>query len=142
MQPRIREYRKRLGLTQQEFAAKVGVHLSVIKAWETGRGGFEALNKVQSIADALGIHPLALLSREAEIWLLNDPVPRAEYIQNVVQECARRAIAIDRAERLQMPPDELASLIARFVISRLTDDHSLSPAPDESSSAEGERDDE
>jgi transcriptional regulator with XRE-family HTH domain len=122
MQPRIREYRKRLGLTQQEFAAKVGVHLSVIKAWETGRGGFEALNKVQSIADALGIHPLALLSREAETWLLNDPVPRAEHIHNVVQECARKAIALDQAEQLRMPPEELANLIARFVVSRLTDE--------------------
>ncbi len=34
----VRELRKALGLTQEQFAAKVGVSFSTVNRWENGKG--------------------------------------------------------------------------------------------------------
>lgn len=35
---KIRELRSKLGLTQEQFAAKVGVTFSTVNRWENGKG--------------------------------------------------------------------------------------------------------
>jgi transcriptional regulator with XRE-family HTH domain len=37
-QKKIRELRTKIGLTQEQFAAKVGVTFSTVNRWENGRG--------------------------------------------------------------------------------------------------------
>ena len=49
----IREVRTRLGLTQEKFAARLGVTLPTINRWENGRTKPSPL-AVQSLRDLLG----------------------------------------------------------------------------------------
>jgi len=44
---RIRTLRSRLGLTQEQFAAKVGVTFSTVNRWENGKGKPSPLAKRQ-----------------------------------------------------------------------------------------------
>lgn len=50
----LRKYRNELGLSQEEFAERAGLHRTYISAIERGKRSI-ALDNVQKIADALGI---------------------------------------------------------------------------------------
>ena len=52
----IREIRGRLGLTQEKFAAKLGVTLPTINRWENGRAKPSplALKQIEDLARGLG----------------------------------------------------------------------------------------
>ncbi len=52
----IRELRKAMGLTQEQFAAKVGVTFSTVNRWENGRGKPSplAMRQIDELHDELG----------------------------------------------------------------------------------------
>lgn len=55
----LRKYRNRLGLSQESFAEKAGLHKTYISAIECGKRSI-ALDNIQKIADALGIETYLL----------------------------------------------------------------------------------
>ena len=56
----LKIYRKQLGLSQEEFAEKCGLHRTYISAIECYRRSI-ALENIQRIADALGVDAYKLL---------------------------------------------------------------------------------
>ncbi|MEG0835923.1 MAG: helix-turn-helix transcriptional regulator [Christensenellaceae bacterium] len=50
----LKKYRNELGVSQEEFAERAGLHRTYISAVECGKRSI-ALDNVQKIADALGI---------------------------------------------------------------------------------------
>ena len=52
----IRELRKALGLTQEQFAAKIGVSFSTVNRWENGKGKPSPL-AMKQIQNLKGIIP-------------------------------------------------------------------------------------
>ncbi|HWR31867.1 MAG TPA: helix-turn-helix transcriptional regulator [Negativicutes bacterium] len=50
----LKKYRNRLGLSQEDFAEKAGLHRTYISAIECGKRSI-SLDNIQKIADALGI---------------------------------------------------------------------------------------
>ena len=61
----LRKYRSRLGLSQEAFADKCGLHRTYISAIECYRRSI-ALENVQRIADALGIDTYKLFIESEE----------------------------------------------------------------------------
>ena len=61
----LRKYRNKLGLSQEAFAEKCGMHRTYISAIECFRRSI-SLENIQRIADALGVEPykLFLISEE------------------------------------------------------------------------------
>ena len=59
----LKKYRTQLGLSQESFAEKCGLHRTYISAIECSRRSI-ALENVQRIADALGIESYKLLVEE------------------------------------------------------------------------------
>lgn len=57
----LRSHREALGLSQEKFAAVVGVHFSYISRIERGQSNI-SLDTLAKIADAAGLHPLELLA--------------------------------------------------------------------------------
>jgi len=55
----LRKYRNQLGLSQESFAEKAGLHRTYISAIECGKRSI-ALDNVQKIADALGVETYLL----------------------------------------------------------------------------------
>ena len=55
----LRMYRNKLGISQEEFAERSGLHRTYISAIECGKRSI-ALDNVQKIADALGIETYLL----------------------------------------------------------------------------------
>jgi len=55
----VRKYRNKIGLSQEEFAKKCGLHRTYISAVERHRRSI-SLNNIQKIADALEIEPYLL----------------------------------------------------------------------------------
>lgn len=55
----LRKYRNRIGLSQEIFAEKAGLHRTYISAIECGKRSI-ALDNIQKIADALGIETYLL----------------------------------------------------------------------------------
>jgi len=51
----IRELRAKLGLTQEQFAAKVGVTFSTVNRWESGRSNPSplAMRRIEELVKAL-----------------------------------------------------------------------------------------
>ncbi len=60
----VKKYRKKLGLSQEAFAEKCGLHRTYISAIECNRRSI-ALENVQRIADALGIDSYKLFVEES-----------------------------------------------------------------------------
>jgi transcriptional regulator with XRE-family HTH domain len=56
----LKKYRKDMGLSQEEFAEKAGLHRTYISAIECGKRSI-ALDNIQKIADALQIPSYMLL---------------------------------------------------------------------------------
>jgi len=61
----LRKYRTNLGISQEAFAEKAGLHRTYISAIECGKRSI-ALENVQKIADALGIETYLLFVNNAE----------------------------------------------------------------------------
>ena len=61
----LRHYRKTLGLSQEAFAYKCGMHRTYIGAIECFRRSI-ALENIQRIADAIGIESYKLLMEKPE----------------------------------------------------------------------------
>ena len=59
----LKKYRTQLGLSQESFAEKCGLHRTYISAIECYRRSI-ALENVQRIADALGIETYKLFIKE------------------------------------------------------------------------------
>ncbi len=59
----LKKYRTQIGLSQEAFAEKCGLHRTYISAIECYRRSI-ALENVQRIADALGIETYKLFIRE------------------------------------------------------------------------------
>ena len=61
----VKAYRQRIGLSQQAFAEKCGMHRTYISAIECFRRSI-SLENIQKIADALEIEPYQLLLENRE----------------------------------------------------------------------------
>lgn len=61
----VKAYRQRIGLSQEEFAEKCGMHRTYISAIECFRRSI-SLENIQKIADALEIEPYQLLLENRE----------------------------------------------------------------------------
>ncbi len=61
----LRKYRNAMGLSQEAFAEKCGLHRTYISAIECCRRSI-ALENIQRIADALGIETYLLFMEEKE----------------------------------------------------------------------------
>lgn len=61
----VKKYREELGLSQEAFAEKCGLHRTYISAVERQRRSI-ALGNVQKIADALGVETYRLFLEEVE----------------------------------------------------------------------------
>jgi putative transcriptional regulator len=59
----VRELRKRTGLTQEKFAAKLGVTFPTINRWENGRAKPSplAMQRIEDLLDSLGEKDIELL---------------------------------------------------------------------------------
>lgn len=62
----LKKYRTELGLSQESFAEKCGLHRTYISAIECYRRSI-ALENVQRIADALGIEPYKLFLEDNNV---------------------------------------------------------------------------
>ena len=61
----VKAYRQRIGLSQEAFAEKCGMHRTYISAIECFRRSI-SLENIQKIADALDIEPYQLLLEDRE----------------------------------------------------------------------------
>ena len=61
----VKDYRQRIGLSQEAFAEKCGMHRTYISAIECFRRSI-SLENIQKIADALEIEPYQLLLENRE----------------------------------------------------------------------------
>lgn len=62
----LRKYRNQLGLSQEEFAEKAGLHRTYISAIECGKRSI-ALDNIQKIADTLGVETHLLFIEAKDI---------------------------------------------------------------------------
>lgn len=115
MKPRIAELRARKKWTQEELAAEVGLSVSTIQKYEQNKGGLQALEKIEPIAKALGVHPLALLSEDAE-RLLN--AEHQGYDETTLVEAIRLALETAEGHRLKMRPEQIAKMAVVFYQAR------------------------
>lgn len=67
---RLREYRKRIGLTQEQLAEKTGVTFQQIQKYESGKDRMNS-DRLQTMAEALSI-PVAAFFGEVEGALSHD----------------------------------------------------------------------
>jgi len=115
MKPRIAEIRKRKGWSQDDLAIAVNLSKSTIQKYEQNKGGLQALEKIEPIAKALGVHPLALLSEDAE-RLLN--AKELGYDETTLTEAIRLAIETAEGHRLKMRPEQIARMAVVFYQAR------------------------
>lgn len=61
----VRELRRKLGLTQEKFAAKLGVSFTTLNRWENGRTKPSplAIQKLEDVAHELGTEGSELIKR-------------------------------------------------------------------------------
>lgn len=59
----LKKFRNKLGISQEEFAERAGLHRTYISAVECGKRSI-ALDNVQKIADALGVEVYILFIDE------------------------------------------------------------------------------
>jgi putative transcriptional regulator len=64
----VRELRKRTGLTQEKFAAKLGVTFPTINRWENGRAKPSplAMQKIEELLRNMGDNGVDLIKRDFE----------------------------------------------------------------------------
>lgn len=62
----LRKYRNQLGISQENFAERAGLHRTYISAIECGKRSI-ALDNVQKIADALGVETYMLFIEDKNI---------------------------------------------------------------------------
>jgi len=64
----VRELRKRTGLTQEKFAAKLGVTYPTINRWENGRAKPSplAMQKIEELLRIMGDNGVDLIKRDFE----------------------------------------------------------------------------
>jgi transcriptional regulator with XRE-family HTH domain len=64
---KVAELRRARGLTQQQLAEELGVALSTIRNWETGRQATDTFVKVDRLCRRLGCTP-------ADLYRVTDPM--------------------------------------------------------------------
>ena len=62
---KIKEQRKRLGLTQTELGEKLGVQKNAVSKWETGRVDDIPGSKIRAMAELFGVTPSYLIDEGA-----------------------------------------------------------------------------
>ena len=74
----LAQYRKDLGLTQQQFADKTGLKLVTVASLECGQSG-TTLKTLKKLADALNIFPILLFAHSDYIC-----IPKSE-LKNIIK---------------------------------------------------------
>ena len=105
---RIKEERKRAGMTQPELAERIGVHETTIRRWEQERDKGPDAVMVQKIADVLGVSASDLLGEDA---------PTAG--QGMLPPVEKAMITLENGRKLEAPatPDGYAFLERLFAMS-------------------------
>lgn len=70
MKDRIKKIRKEFGLTQQEFAKRIGTSQNVLANYETGRRN-PSSSVINNICKTFGVNEVWLRTGEGEIFSLN-----------------------------------------------------------------------
>ena len=68
----IKHYRENLGLTQRQLADIVGIDVSTLRNWESGRTGLDLIYKVAKLCNALDCFPDDLVAIETDTPLEQD----------------------------------------------------------------------
>ena len=68
----IKEYRENLGLTQRQLADIVGIDVSTLRNWESGRNGLDVIHKIAKLCNALDCFPDDLVAIETDTPLEQD----------------------------------------------------------------------
>lgn len=87
---RIRYYRKKRGMTQEQLAEKVGVSFQTISSWENDEY-LPQLDKVETIANALSVTIADLCAEntfEAPEWQLKDQIFNEEHMYKFIKAYA------------------------------------------------------
>ena len=88
---RIRDVRKEKGLSGDEVAKKAGMNRATYYRYESGDPKNMKLEKIQKIADVLGVHPVELI-----VW--EDEKPASEE-SGLDAELVQRLISLSEGER-------------------------------------------
>lgn len=111
MNERIKELRKALGLTQQEFAEQLGVKRNTIAQYETGRNSpIDAI--ITSICREFGVNESWLRTGKGEMLMNLDKQKKiAAFLGDLMRSEEESSFKIQLIEMLsEMGPDEWALL--------------------------------
>ena len=104
---RIRELRKRAGMTQLELSERVGVHETSIRRWEKEKDSGPDTAMIMKLAEALGVTAEALL---------------ADTERETSPEGEKSLVYERNGERMELPPTEesyaIFKEIARMIAGR------------------------
>jgi len=118
---RIKELRKKLGLTQREFGRKIGVMDTVVRRWE--KGEFEpTTEKLKAIATEFGINLNWLLLGEGEIFVRKEssslpvaPLIDRELFQRITETIEKHY----KAGLLKGVPEEEVMEMIKFLYKKI-----------------------
>ena len=110
----LRKYRNKLGLSQEAFAEKCGLHRTYISAIECYRRSI-ALENVQRIADALGIETYKLFLEEQTMREITEEI--RQEITDMIFDYYAEECEVDRNEITMdtNPQEDLGSDSLMFV---------------------------
>lgn len=115
---RIYDFRKQKGLSADDVAQRAGMHRATYYRYEAGDGKNMKLDKIQAIADALGVRPADLV-----VWDVEDEKTAPEIGDGLEQKLSRLSPALlgqlDRFLELAQADPETAERFLSFAVQEL-----------------------
>ena len=105
---KIKSHRKALGLSQEEFGAKLGVKKNAVSKWECGRVIEIPTSKLKAMADMFGVKPSYLLDDSLDSPMAHGAIPLPEVVSvPLVGEiaCGAPILAEENVEAMLAMPE-------------------------------------
>ncbi|MEO2082918.1 MAG: helix-turn-helix transcriptional regulator [Desulfurobacteriaceae bacterium] len=118
---RIKELRKKLGLTQREFARRVGVIESLVRKWERGEND-PTSKSLQAIAKEFNVNLHWLLTGEGEMFITRskEEIPKTELLdREIIQKIFEVLEGFYQQGLLKDVPEEELMEVVKFVYKRV-----------------------